>query len=343
MINVLLTGGAGYIGSHTAVLLIEMGFKVVLFDSLVNSNKSVVDKIEKITREKPLMVVGDIRDTLLLSKTIKNYNIEAVIHFAGLKSVSESIVDPLSYFDVNISGSVSLLKAMQENGCERLVFSSSATVYGHPEYLPLDEDHPTYAINPYGASKLQVEKILASLSDNKVEKTPPISKLNTIVLRYFNPVGSHKSALIGEEPSGIPNNLVPYICNVAGKKLPYLKIYGDDYETIDGTGVRDYIHVMDLASGHLAALKRLLKSSATNGYEVFNLGTGVGTSVMEMLHSFEKNNGVDVPYRIEGRRLGDVDSCFAKVEKASIGLNWRALYSVDEMCNSAWAFKNTRF
>jgi len=341
MKNILLTGGAGYIGSHTAVLLVERGFNVILFDNLANSNKNIVNIIGTITGVLPILVIGDVRDTLLLTQTINQYKVDAVIHFAGLKSVSESIGDPLTYFDVNVAGTVSLLKAMKTSGCVKLVFSSSATVYGHPQTLPITENHPTSPVNPYGESKLQVEKILESLAHNNIESSVSKNSLNSIVLRYFNPVGAHQSGLIGESPNGVPNNLVPYISMVAIKDLPHLNIFGSDYGTVDGTGVRDYVHVMDLASGHLAALERLTNPEDGIGFEIFNLGTGVGTSVMEMLRAFEKTTGFTIPYQIHARRPGDVDCCFASVAKANVELKWRAVCSIDEMCTSAWNFQSS--
>jgi UDP-glucose 4-epimerase len=340
MKNILLTGGAGYIGSHTATLLIEKGFNVILFDSLINSDKNIVSNIETITGILPLLIIGDIRDTQLLTQTISQFQIDSVIHFAGLKSVSESTSDPLSYFDVNVAGTISLLKAMEISGCDKLVFSSSATVYGHPQTLPIKENHPTSPVNPYGESKLLVENILESLAHMNVKNSLSNFVLNSIALRYFNPVGAHKSGLIGESPNGIPNNLMPYISMVASKSLPQLNIFGSDYDTLDGTGVRDYIHVMDLASGHLAALERLTNLEDGGSFEPFNLGTGFGTSVMEMLKTFEKVNNLVVPYEIHARRPGDIDCCFASVTKANSELKWKSIYTIDEMCASAWNFQS---
>ncbi len=324
--NILLTGGTGYIGSHTAVALIQAGHEVVLFDNLSNSQANVVDALATITGTQPRFVEGDIRDTALMSQTLQHHHIDAVIHFAGLKAVGESVAKPLTYYDNNVGGTISLLHAMQTAGVKTLVFSSSATVYGVPQYLPLDEAHPTSATNPYGQTKLHIEHMLAELAQS--DDTWRIASL-----RYFNPAGAHDSGLIGENPNGIPNNLMPFIVRVAAGQLPQLQVFGDDYDTADGTGVRDYIHVMDLADGHLAALEMLRNSS--QAFDTINLGTGQGYSVLEMIQTYESANGVNVPYRIAPRRPGDVAACFAKVDKAQAVLKWSAHRDLKQMCESA--------
>lgn len=327
--NILLTGGAGYIGSHTTVLLTEARHKVVLYDNFCNSHSDVINCLEKITGESITLVVGDVRDTTLLIQTIKSYAIDAVVHFAGLKAVGESVAKPIDYYVNNVQGALSLLQAMQTTDVKTLVFSSSATVYGDPQYLPIDEDHPTSAINPYGRSKLQIEEILADVAKSD-------ANWRITCLRYFNPVGAHTSGMIGENPSGIPNNLMPYVAQVAAGTLPHLNVFGNDYATPDGTGVRDYIHVMDLAEGHLAALNFL---SNQTGWHAINLGTGRGYSVLEMVKAFEAASGSPVPYRVVAPRTGDVASCYAKVDKAANQLGWQACRSLEDMCNSTWAWQ----
>lgn len=327
--KVLLTGGTGYIGSHTAVVLIEAGFDVVLLDNLSNSSESVVDKIELITKKRPFFVEADVRNIGGLKKIFNDIDIDIVIHFAGLKSVNESLEMPLSYFDNNVSGTINLLTVMNDHDVKNLVFSSSATVYGNPAYLPIDEKHSTGALNPYGQTKLHIEQMLyyQGVSD-------PDWRIST--LRYFNPVGAHESGLIGENPIGKPNNLMPYISKVAAKSLPLLYIFGNDYDTEDGTGVRDYLHVMDLADGHLAAVRELKKRSSS--YEIFNLGTGLGTSVTQLVNIFKETNNVDIPVSISSRRSGDVSSCYADASKANHVLGWSARRNVYDMCASAWRF-----
>jgi len=329
-LNILLTGGAGYIGSHTAVALTGAGHHVVLFDNFCNSSPNVIQHLQKITGQPITVVEGDVRDTELLSQTIKKHHIEAVIHFAGLKAVGESVSKPVEYFASNVQGTISLLQAMQANGLRTLVFSSSATVYGEPNYLPIDEDHPTCATNPYGRSKLHIEEILHDVAASD-------KNWRIVCLRYFNPVGAHKSGLIGENPVGVPNNLMPYIAQVAAGGLQYLNIYGNDYSTPDGTGVRDYIHVMDLADGHLAALNFI---GEHQGWCAINLGTGQGYSVLEMVKAFEEVNNVKVPYQIGQRRPGDIPACYAKVEKADKLLRWQATRGPREMCASTWLFQS---
>jgi len=328
-VNILLTGGTGYIGSHTAVILINAGHRVILFDNLSNSQRSVVGHLQTIVGKPVAFVHGDVRDTALVSATIKKYEIDSAIHFAGLKSVGESASKPVAYFSANVQGTISLLSAMQENQVKILVFSSSATVYGDPKYLPIDEAHPTSATNPYGRSKLHVEEMLLDLSKSD-------SGWRIACLRYFNPVGAHESALIGEHPKGIPNNLMPFVARVALGKLPQLSVFGGDYATPDGTGVRDYIHVLDLAEGHLAALL-FLKNNL--GWHAINLGTGQGHSVLDMIRTFEAVSGKKITYTVVERRAGDVANCYAKSDKAKQMLGWEAKRTPDEMCRSAWQFQ----
>ena len=322
--NILLTGGTGYIGSHTAVVLANAGHSVVLLDNFCNSNQSVSERINQITNQMIPCIEGDVRDTGLLVKTLTEFKIDAVIHFAGLKAVGESGQEPLKYYDNNVAGSISLLEAMKQVNVKTIVFSSSATVYGEPQYLPYDEEHPLNPINTYGRTKLQVEEILQDLA-----KSDPQWKI--ALLRYFNPVGAHESGLIGEDPNGIPNNLMPYIMQVASGKLPHLNIFGNDYDTRDGTGERDYIHVMDLAEGHLAALN-YLKTHA--GCEVFNLGSGTPISVTELLSAFGDAADIKIPTRIAPRRSGDLAIYYAKVEKANKELCWKSKRDIAQICES---------
>ena len=329
--NILLTGGTGYIGSHTAVDLVEAGHKAVLFDNLSNSCRDVVGRLERITNQSIAFVEGDIRDTLLLSKTIKEKKVDAVIHFAGLKAVGESVKRPLEYFDNNVGGTISLLEAMQENQIKTLVFSSSATVYGEPQYLPIDENHPTSATNPYGRTKLHIEEMLQDVVASD-------SAFGVVCLRYFNPVGAHESGLIGESPDGTPNNLMPFVSQVAAGRRVKVNVFGDDYPTVDGTGVRDYIHVLDLASGHLAAINFL---AGTKGWHAINLGTGFGSSVLEMIGQFASSSDRSIPYEVVGRRPGDVASCYASAEKAEKLLKWKATRDLKSMCSSAWKWQES--
>lgn len=328
--KVLLTGGTGYIGSHAAVTLIEAGHEVVCFDNLCNSRPDVISRIEQITNRQVAFVKGDIRDTALLETVLRDQTIEAVMHFAGLKAVGESVSEPLSYYDNNVQGTLSLLKAMVSSGLTQLVFSSSATVYGDPQSLPICEVHPTSATNPYGRTKLVIEEMLRDFAHVKPD-------WRIAILRYFNPAGAHPSGLIGEDPAGPPNNLMPYVSRVAAGRLPELSVFGDDYDTPDGTGVRDYVHVMDLVEGHLAALLAL--ANIERPLSVWNLGTGRGFSVLELIRAFEKVNHVKVPYRITPRRPGDIAACYASVAKAERELGWRATRGLEEMCASAWAFE----
>lgn len=327
--NVLLTGGTGYIGSHTAVVLLQSGHRVVLYDNLSNSSDAVLEKLAQIAGQSTPFIKGDVRDTELLKGTLAAHKIDAVVHFAGLKAVGESVEKPVDYFANNVQGTISLLQAMQSALVKTLVFSSSATVYGEPQYLPLDESHPTSATTPYGRSKLHIEEMLKD-----VAASDPAWRM--ACLRYFNPVGAHESGLIGEKPNGVPNNLMPYIAQVAAGQRAELSVFGDDYPTADGTGVRDYIHVMDLAQGHATALAFL---SGTTGWHAINLGTGKGYSVLDMIQAFEKASGQQVPYKIVARRAGDVAACCADPYKASEALNWRATRTLDDMCASTWRFQ----
>jgi len=328
--TILLTGGAGYIGTHTVVALLAAGQDVVLLDNLSNSNRGALGRLRQITgRDVPFEEL-DVRDTAGVTRVLRQYNCTAVVHFAGLKAVGESVQRPIAYYANNVQGTVSLLQAMDAADVRNLVFSSSATVYGAPQYLPLDEKHPTSATNPYGRSKLHIEEILADVCVSS-------PAWRVACLRYFNPAGAHPSGLIGEDPQGIPNNLMPYVAKVAGGELPRLGVFGNDYDTPDGTGVRDYIHVMDLAEGHVAALRFLQGAS---GWHAINLGTGQGYSVLEMVRAFEKASGKPVPYDVKPRRSGDVGSCYANPSKAADVLGWKATRGLKEMCDSMWRWQS---
>lgn len=327
--NILLTGGLGFIGSHTAAVLSDEGHAVVILDNLYNSQRETLVNLETITRKKLPFYEGDVRDVDLVKSILLDHHIECVMHFAGLKSVAESGTDPLKYFDNNVGGSIALIEAMQAANVKKLIFSSSATVYGVPQYLPYDEAHPLVPMNVYGRTKLQVEEILQDLSKSD-------SEWSIVCLRYFNPIGAHESALIGELPQGIPNNLMPYICQVVSGKLPHLNIFGDDYDTKDGTGERDYIHVMDLAEGHAAALAL---TSHHKGWEAINLGTGIPYSVYDLISAFEKSAKQTIPKMIKERRSGDLPIYFAKVEKAKKLLKWEAKRDLQLMCDSSWRYQ----
>lgn len=329
--NILLTGGTGYIGSHTAVLLANAGHTVVLFDNFCNSSRSVSGRINQITGQKIPCIEGDVRDAELVIKTLNHFQIDAVIHFAGLKAVGESVQEPLKYYENNVVGSISLFEAMKKTGVRNIVFSSSATVYGDPEYLPYDEAHPLNPINTYGRTKLQVEEILQDLAKSD-------STWKVALLRYFNPVGAHESGLIGEDPNGIPNNLMPYLMQVAGGKLPQLNIFGDDYDTRDGTGERDYIHVMDLAEGHLSALSFIQKHA---GCEVFNLGTGIPVSVLELVSAYKIASGKNIVTEIVSRRGGDLPIYYANADKARDSLGWQANRTINDICISSFQWQKT--
>jgi len=326
---ILVTGGAGFIGSHTIVSLIENGYEAIIIDNLSNSHELILNRIKKITNKFPKFYNGDVRDKVLLDKIFSENKIDAVIHFAGLKSVEESVKNPDYYHENNVGGTSILLSCMEDAGVNRLIFSSSATVYGDPDYLPIDEFHKTAAINPYGKTKLDIENILLSL----VNKNPTWS---ISILRYFNPIGAHESGLIGEDPKGVPDNLMPFLTKVALGSINELKIYGNDYPTHDGTGIRDYIHVMDLAEGHLEALKH---NKASSGAHFFNLGTGRGTSVLDLIRAFEEINKVKIPYSYEKRRSGDVFSSFADVSKAKKILNWETKKNIRLMCEDSWRWQ----
>lgn len=320
--NILLTGGAGYIGSHTAVVLSEAGHEVILLDNFCNSNRSTLERLHRILGKNLICIDGDVRDNALVIKTLQNYKIDAVIHFAGLKAVAQSVADPLLYYSNNVQGSISLLRAMQEVNVRTFVFSSSATVYGQPQYLPYDESHPTSPMNPYGQTKLQIEEVLQDLVASN-------SEWKVVSLRYFNPVGAHESGFIGENPNGIPGNLMPYVAKVGSGELPHLNIFGDDYETKDGTGERDYIHVMDLAEGHMAALN-FLKSN--NGMEVINLGTGISISVLELISAYEVASGNEIKKVVAKRRPGDLPRYFSNPTKAMEKLGWVSRRNLNQMC-----------
>jgi UDP-glucose 4-epimerase len=328
MATILVTGGTGYIGSHTCVALLQSGDDVVILDNLYNSNEAVLDRIEKITGRRPKFYRTDILDKEGLKKVFDENQIDAVIHFAGYKAVGESVEKPLVYYENNIAGSINLYQAMKEHNVKTIVFSSSATVYGAPKSVPIREDFPTHTTNPYGTTKLMNEQILEDVCTSDPD-------WSVLLLRYFNPIGAHSSGLLGEVPNGIPNNLVPYIARVANGQLEYLRVWGDDYPTPDGTGVRDYIHVVDLAEGHISAVKYALSHK---GVEKINLGTGKGYSVLEVLHAYEKACGKKLAYRIMPRRAGDIAECYADTEKAAKLLNWRAKYDIDQMCSDSWNF-----
>lgn len=328
--KILVTGGCGFIGSHTTVELLNRNYEVVIIDNFSNSKPDVLDKIKQITNKEVTFYEGDVCDKDILNKIFKEHKIDAVIHFAGYKAVGESVSKPLMYYRNNIDSTLSLCEVMDENHCKKLVFSSSATVYGTPERLPLDENCRLSTTNPYGSTKLYIEGILRDLytSDNN---------WSIAILRYFNPIGAHESGLIGENPNDIPNNLMPYIVKVANKELECLSIFGNDYDTHDGTGVRDFIHVVDLALGHIKAIEKVTKDT---GCDAYNLGTGNGYSVLDLVNNFEKVNKVKVPYKIAPRRPGDIAACYADPAHAKKVLDWEAKKGIEEMCKDAWNFVN---
>lgn len=328
----LLTGGAGYIGTHTAIELLQHGHEVVIYDNFSNSHPEGVRRVEGITGQSITVIEGDVRDQASLEKALQQHCIDSVVHFAGKKAVGESVAQPVDYFDNNVNGSLVLLRAMQAQGVKTLVFSSSATVYGAPQYLPLDEQHRTGVTNPYGRSKLFVEEILADLHHANPE-------WSVAVLRYFNPIGAHPSGLIGEDPADVPNNLLPYVAQVAVEKRERIQVFGDDYPTPDGTGVRDYIHVVDLARGHVKALERLA-STKTPELLTINLGTGQGYSVLEVIRAFEKACGKKLPYEVVARRPGDIASCYANPAHALAVLGWSAEKDLPTMCADAWRWQS---
>jgi UDP-glucose 4-epimerase len=328
--KILVTGGAGYIGSHTTLALLQAGYEVVVLDNLCNSSRESLLRVEKICGKEPVFIQGDIRDRELLDDILSRHRISAVLHFAGLKAVGESICKPLYYYDNNVNGSVTLCQAMAAAGVFRLVFSSSATVYGEPTQMPINEDFQTgVPTNPYGRSKLMVEELLKDLANSD-------PRWGIALLRYFNPVGAHDSGLIGEDPNGIPNNLLPYVSQVAIGKLPQLAVFGADYPTPDGTGIRDYIHVVDLAEGHLKALQAIAQK---NGVNTWNLGTGTGYSVLEMIRAFEKASEKPVPFEIVDRRPGDIAECWADPSKAELELGWKTTRGLQEMMADTWRWQ----
>ena len=329
--KILVTGGTGYIGSHTCVELLDAGYEIVIIDNLSNSKIEVVDKIKDITNKDFRFYEGDCCDKNILSKIFEENKIDAVIHFAGYKAVGESVLKPLKYYRNNLDSTLTLLEVMNKFNVKKLVFSSSATVYGKPQSLPIKENSPLSTTNPYGTTKLIIENILKDLykSDNE---------WSIAILRYFNPIGAHKSGLIGENPNDIPNNLMPYIVKVATKSLECLNVFGNDYETKDGTGVRDYIHVVDLAKGHIKAIEKVLKDT---GVDAYNLGTGNGYSVLDIVNTFSKVNNVDINYKIVDRRPGDIDACYADPSYAKEKLNWEAKLGIEDMCRDAYNYAKT--
>ncbi|WP_105127920.1 UDP-glucose 4-epimerase GalE [Streptococcus suis] len=327
---ILVTGGAGYIGSHTVVELLKLGKEVVIVDNLSNSSILVLDRIETITGKRPTFYELDVADKEALRQVFENENIEAAIHFAGYKAVGESVAKPIMYYENNIMSTLALVEVMAEFGVKKIVFSSSATVYGLNNPSPLVETMPTSATNPYGYTKVMLEQILRDVEVADKE-------WSIALLRYFNPIGAHESGLIGEDPAGIPNNLMPFIAQVAVGKRPELSVFGNDYDTVDGTGVRDYIHVIDLALGHIKALEKI---STTAGVHTYNLGSGQGTSVLELVQAFEKVNGVPVPYKIVDRRPGDVATCYANADKALAELNWKTEKTIEDMCRDTWNWQS---
>ena len=328
--NILLTGGAGFIGSHTIVELFNAGHDVVVVDNLCNSKADVMDKVKEITGRIVPFYDADVRDKNAMNKIFEENKIDAVIHFAGLKAVGESVAKPLEYYENNMGNTFTLIEVMRQHGCKNIIFSSSATVYGDPAIIPITEECPKgQCTNPYGKTKSMLEDVLSD-----VQKADP--EWNVVLLRYFNPIGAHKSGLIGENPNGIPNNLMPYITQTAIGIREELGVFGNDYDTHDGTGVRDYIHVCDLATGHVAALQAIERKC---GLAVYNLGTGHGYSVLDVVNAFEKANGLKVPYSIKPRRPGDVATCYCNPEKAKRELGWEAKYGIEDMCRDSWNFQ----
>lgn len=329
--KILVSGGTGYIGSHTCVELINNGHEVVIFDNLYNSSEQIVDKIETITGVRPVFYKADMLNTDELRPIFEAHSFDAVIHFAGLKAVGESVRKPLEYYTNNLYGTFNLISVMREFGVKRIIFSSSATVYGDPAFVPITEECPLgTTTNPYGETKAMLERVLTD-----IQKADP--EWSVVLLRYFNPIGAHESGIIGELPNGIPNNLMPYIMQVAVGKLEELGVFGDDYDTPDGTGVRDYIHVVDLAKGHVCAVDKVV---STTGVNIYNLGTGNGYSVLDIVKAFEKANNVSIPYRIKPRREGDIATCYANPKKAFDELGWKAQFDLERMCKDSWRFIN---
>lgn len=329
--KILVTGGAGYIGSHTCVELLNEGYDVVVVDNLYNASKKVLDRVKEITGKDVTFYENDIRDYDAMNRVFAKEKPDAVIHFAGLKAVGESVEKPLEYYENNIGGTISLCRAMRENGCKNIIFSSSATVYGEPAFIPITEECPKgVCTNPYGWTKHMLEQILTDLNTAD-------SEWNVILLRYFNPIGAHKSGIIGESPKGIPNNLLPYVAQVAVGKLDKVGVFGNDYDTHDGTGVRDYIHVVDLAKGHVKAIDKLKENP---GVKIYNLGTGKGYSVLDVIKAFGKACGKEIPYEIKPRRAGDIAACYADPSLAKAELGWEAEYGIEEMCEDSWRWQS---
>ena len=330
--KILVTGGAGFIGSHTVVELLNAGYDAVVLDNLSNSSEKSLERVEQITGKKVPFYKADILDRAALEEVFSKENIDAVIHFAGLKAVGESVAKPWEYYENNIGGTLTLVDVMRKHGVKNIIFSSSATVYGDPKFIPITEECPKgQCTNPYGWTKSMLEQILSD-----IQKADP--EWNVILLRYFNPIGAHKSGLIGENPTGIPNNLMPYVTQVAVGKRPELGVFGNDYDTHDGTGVRDYIHVVDLAIGHVKALKKIEEKA---GLRIYNLGTGTGYSVLDIVKNFEAATGVKIPYSIKPRRPGDIATCYADASLAKKELGWEAKYGIKEMCEDAWRWQKT--
>ena len=328
--KILVTGGAGYIGSHTCVELLNAGYDVVVVDNLYNASAKALDRVREITGKNLTFYEADILDAPKMDEIFKKEQVDCVIHFAGLKAVGESVVKPLEYYKNNINGTLVLCETMRKNGCKNIIFSSSATVYGNPAFIPITEECPKGTpTNPYGWTKWMIEQILTDLHTADPE-------WNVILLRYFNPIGAHKSGLMGEDPKGIPNNLLPYVAQVAIGKLKCLGVFGDDYDTPDGTGVRDYIHVVDLAAGHVKAINKIKENP---GVKIYNLGTGKGYSVLDVVKAFSKACGHDVPYEIKPRRAGDISTCYSDASLAKKELGWEAKYDIDEMCEDSWRWQ----
>ena len=329
--KILVTGGAGYIGSHTCVELTEEGYEVVIVDNLYNASEKAVERIKEITGKDVVFYRADIRDYNAMNDIFAKEKPDAVIHFAGMKAVGESVSKPMEYYENNIGGTLTLCKAMRENGCKNMIFSSSATVYGDPAFIPITEECPKgVCTNPYGWTKHMLEQILTDIQTSDPE-------WNVILLRYFNPIGAHKSGLMGEDPKGIPNNLLPYVAQVAIGKLECVGVFGNDYDTPDGTGVRDYIHVVDLAKGHVKAVRKLMEKP---GVKIYNLGTGKGYSVLDVIKAFEKACGKKIPYQIKERRPGDIATCYSDATLAKEELGWEAEYGMDEMCADSWRWQS---
>lgn len=329
--KILVTGGAGYIGSHTCVELLNAGYDVVVVDNLYNASAKALDRVREITGKDLTFYEADVLDAPKMDEIFKKEQVDCVIHFAGLKAVGESVVKPLEYYKNNINGTLVLCEAMRKNGCKNIIFSSSATVYGNPAFIPITEECPKGTpTNPYGWTKWMIEQILTDLHTADPE-------WNVILLRYFNPIGAHKSGLMGEDPKGIPNNLLPYVAQVAIGKLKCLGVFGDDYDTPDGTGVRDYIHVVDLAAGHVKAINKIKENP---GVKIYNLGTGKGYSVLDVVKAFSKACGHDVPYEIKPRRAGDISTCYSDASLAKKELGWEAQYGIDEMCADSWKWQS---